>query len=62
MAKYSLIKGSYSFSKGEFVPTTTDQSIEINDPNFWEKVLKNIDSKAQALFKQYETMPFQTLD
>ncbi len=58
IAKYSLIKGSYSFSKGEFVPAFTDQSIEITDPNFWSKVLKNMDSKAQALAKEYEASTF----
>jgi chromodomain-helicase-DNA-binding protein 7 len=54
IAKYSLINGSYSFSKSEFVPALTDQSINLTDPDFWSKVLKNIDTRSQSLLKEYD--------
>ena len=41
-AEYSLIKGSYSFDKKKFVSSTCDKQLQLNDPDFWEKVLKNI--------------------
>ena len=42
IAKYSLINGSCSFSKSKFISTESDNDLKINDPNFWNIVLKNV--------------------
>ena len=42
IAKYSLINGSCSFSKSKFVSNESDYDLKINDPNFWNIVLKNV--------------------
>lgn len=44
VAKYSLINGTYSFSKSSFVSNKTDININLDDPNFWDKVLKEGES------------------
>jgi len=54
IAKYSLINGTYSFSKSSFVSNQTDQNIKLDDPNFWEIVLKNQETQAKKLLKQLE--------
>jgi hypothetical protein len=40
-ANINLIKGTFSFSKSKFISNNSDNTIDINDPNFWEQVLKN---------------------
>ena len=55
IAKYSLINGSFSFSKSSFVSKQTDTSINIDDPNFWETILKNKDSQSKVLLKTLES-------
>jgi len=55
VAKYSLINGTYSFSKSSFVSSKTEPLITLDDPNFWEKVLKDQESKSLLLRKQLET-------
>ena len=40
-----MINGSYSFSKGSFVSNKADSDLKIDDPNFWNKVLKDKYSK-----------------
>ena len=34
-AKYSLINGTYTIQKSSFVSENADQSLRIEDPNFW---------------------------
>jgi chromodomain-helicase-DNA-binding protein 7 len=46
MAKYSLINGSYTISKQSFVSEKTDQTLSLQDPNFWQIILKNSESKS----------------
>ena len=36
---YSVIRGAYSLTKSSFVSQNADQSLDINDPNFWSKAL-----------------------
>ena len=59
IAKYSLINGTYTFSKSSFVSNQTDQSIKLDDPNFWEIVLKNSETQAKKLLAQLEKSPTQ---
>ena len=42
IAKYSVINGSCSFSKSKFISNESDNELKINDPNFWNIVLKNV--------------------
>lgn len=50
VAKYSLINGSYTISKQTFVPEQSSE-VNLNDPNFWQIVLKNHESRSQKLLK-----------
>ena len=52
IAKYSLINGSCSFSKSKFISKESDNELKINDPNFWNIVLKNVESPTQLLLKK----------
>ena len=54
IAKYSLLGGACSFSKQSFVSNKTDQTINLDDPNFWEKVLKETVSKSLILKKELQ--------
>ena len=54
VAKYSLINGTYTFSKSSFVSKQTDQNINLDDPDFWEKVLKNSENKSLILKVELE--------
>lgn len=54
IAKYSVINGSYSFSKGSFVSNQADTDLKIDDPNFWNKVLKDQESKTLQVVKEFD--------
>ncbi|KAL4510059.1 hypothetical protein ABPG72_010252 [Tetrahymena utriculariae] len=54
IAKYSVINGSYSFSKGSFISNKADTDLKIDDPNFWNKVLKDQESKTLLALKEYD--------
>lgn len=56
IAKYSLINGSCSFSKSKFISTESDNDLKINDPNFWNIVLKNVESPTQILLKKLQNI------
>lgn len=45
IAKYSLIDGTYSFSKSSFAGIGTDQNLNVNDPDFWDQIFKNSESQ-----------------
>lgn len=63
IAKYSLINGSCSFSKSRFVSDSADNKLKINDPNFWNIVLKNVQSPTQLLLKKIKSKEYsQSLD
>lgn len=62
IAKYSVINGSYSFSKGSFVSNQADTDLKIDDPNFWVKVLKSHDSKSLRVLKEVEEFTAPELD
>ena len=63
IAKYSLINGSCSFSKSRFVSDNADNQLKISDPNFWNIVLKNVQSPTQNLLKKLKNKDFpQTPD
>lgn len=57
IAKYSVIQGSYSFAKSRFVSEQADNKLNLHDPDFWNIVLKNIESKSQKLLKKLEDDP-----
>jgi len=54
LAKYSLIQGSYTFSKSSFVSNKSDTTIDLNDPNFWKKVFKGSVTGTEALIKNFK--------
>lgn len=54
IAKYSVINGSYSFSKGSFISNKADTDLKIDDPNFWNKVLKDQESKTLLALREYD--------
>ena len=58
IAKYSLINGSCSFSKSRFVSESADNQLKINDPNFWNIILKNVQSSTQVLLKKLKNKEF----
>lgn len=55
---YSLIKNSYSFSKSSFVSHGSDTSINIDDPNFWNKVLPPQTSLSSRLLTKLNDRSF----
>lgn len=54
IAKYSVINGTYSFSKGSFISKNSDTDLKIDDPNFWHKVLKDQESKSLLALREYD--------
>jgi chromodomain-helicase-DNA-binding protein 7 len=56
LAKYSVIKGSYTFAKSKFVSDQADNKLDLKDPNFWNIVLKNVESKSQKVLKKLEDL------
>lgn len=54
VAKYNLIKGTYTLSKQSFISKQADEKLQIEDPNFWEKVFKERESKTQILKKELD--------
>lgn len=42
IAKYSAINGSCTFEKRTFTSNESDKDLGLYDPNFWDKVLKNV--------------------
>lgn len=63
IAKYSLINGSCSFSKSRFVSENSDNELKISDPNFWNIILKNVQSPTQILLKKLKNKEYpQTTD
>lgn len=59
IAKYSLINGSYTFSKSSFVSKQTDATIKMDDPDFWERVLKSAENVSKKLLTEIEKSPNQ---
>ena len=53
IAKYSLINGTYTFSKSSFAGAETDRNLQMDDPNFWSIVFKNSESEFEKLVKSY---------
>jgi len=47
-----MINGSCTFSKQRFVSENSDNQLKINDPNFWNIVLKNVESQTQLILKK----------
>lgn len=56
LAKYSVIKGSYTFAKSRFVSDQADNKLDLRDPNFWNIVLKNVESRSQKILKKLEDL------
>lgn len=57
---YNLIKGSYSFSKSSFVSHGCDTSINIDDPNFWNKILPPQTSLSSRLLTKLNDRSFDS--
>mmetsp|Transcript_14484 Transcript_14484/g.14562 ORF Transcript_14484/g.14562 Transcript_14484/m.14562 type:complete len:239 (+) Transcript_14484:2658-3374(+) len=55
---YNLIKNAYSFSKSSFVSHGSDTSINIDDPNFWNKVLPPQTSLSSRLLTKLNDRSF----
>lgn len=53
VAKYSLINGTYTFSKSTFNSTEADCNLQMDDPNFWDIVFKNSESECEKLEKDF---------
>lgn len=63
IAKYSLINGSCSFSKSRFISEGSDNQLQISDPNFWNIILKNVQSPTQLLLKKVKNKEYpQNID
>lgn len=56
LAKISVVGGAYSFAKSRFVSEQADNNLDIKDPNFWNKVLKNVESRGQKILKKLEDL------
>lgn len=52
-AKYSVLNGSYTFNKSSFQAEEADSTLRIDDPNFWNIVLKNTETLVQKLEKMF---------
>lgn len=53
VATHNLISGNCSFNKMNFTSNQADKNIDINDPNFWTKVLPQ-ESKVYQLRVELE--------
>lgn len=53
VAKYSLINGTYTFSKSTFNSSEADTNLQMDDPNFWDIVFKNSESECEKLEKAF---------
>ena len=53
VAKYSLINGTYTFSKSTFAAKQTDENLQMDDPNFWSLVFKNTVSECDRATKDF---------
>lgn len=51
-----MINGSCSFEKRTFTSNESDKDLKLNDPNFWNIVLKNVESPSQLLLKKYKSI------
>ena len=47
IAKYSLINSNFTIAKSSFVSKNSDTSLNIDDPKFWETVLKSSESESK---------------
>jgi chromodomain-helicase-DNA-binding protein 7 len=59
---YSVIKGCYAVLKSTFVSLTADSSINIDDPNFWSKVLPPQASLAYRLLTKLNESSFDAVE
>ena len=55
VAKVSMLSGSYTFQKSSFVSEKTDANLSVDDPNFWNIVLKNQESIPKQLLEELES-------
>lgn len=53
VAKYSVIKGLYSFSKADFVGDSSEAVLHIDDPDFWKKAFVIQKHAVENLEKEY---------
>ncbi len=56
VAKYSFIKGSYSFAKGNFDTISKKDKVLLNDPDFWKKMFKDSETPGCKILKMYAEM------
>ena len=58
VVNYSIIRGCYSLGKSSFISHTADQSIDVNDPEFWSKILPPQTSPASRLLTKLNDQSF----
>jgi len=58
VVNYSIIRGCYSLGKSSFVSHTADLSIDVNDPEFWNKILPPQTSAATRLLTKLNDQSF----
>lgn len=54
LAKCDILNGTYSFQKSTFISEKTDKNLNVDDPNFWNIVLKNTESAPKQLLTELE--------
>ena len=53
---YSMINDKYTITRMKIDTEKTDKKVEIDDPNFWTKVLKDEETMAKKLLKEFEQL------
>ena len=53
-AKYSVLQGTYTFQKSSFTAEQTDTNLQVDDPDFWKKMLKNAKSESERILQTFE--------
>lgn len=55
VANYSLVNGTYSFNKTQFLGNDKETLVQIDDPDFWKKVFMDQKSAADNLEREYDS-------
>ena len=58
VVNYNMIRSNYSFNKSSFISTASDATINVDDPNFWNKVLPPQTSLTSRLYTKLNDRSF----
>jgi chromodomain-helicase-DNA-binding protein 7 len=58
VVNYSVIRGSYTLQKSSFISQSSDMTINVDDPNFWNKILPPQTSMASRLLTKLNDKSF----